>query len=195
MILAYHVIFACYGFWLPNDPRGSGSDFVRQSHLKSFGPPTKVTTRHSVAHQAHDQKRRLVAKTALQRPPVQLTGEQALHVAKGFAAYSHRGSLVIHACCIMPDHVHMVLARHRHPIERLVNLLKGAATRELIQAGVHPLSPAQRANRDSIWAANTGWVVYLNTPQAIRRCVKYVEMNPVKAGLRPQRWSFCHAVC
>ena len=28
MIIAYHVIFGMYGFWLPNDPRGSWSDFV-----------------------------------------------------------------------------------------------------------------------------------------------------------------------
>jgi hypothetical protein len=28
MILAYHSIFSMYGFWLPNDPRGSGSDYV-----------------------------------------------------------------------------------------------------------------------------------------------------------------------
>lgn len=28
MVLAYHVIFGAYGFWLPNDPRGSWSKFV-----------------------------------------------------------------------------------------------------------------------------------------------------------------------
>ncbi len=28
MIVAYHSIFCAYGFWLPNDPRGSWSDFV-----------------------------------------------------------------------------------------------------------------------------------------------------------------------
>ena len=28
MILGFHVVFGAYGFWLPNDPRGSWSDFV-----------------------------------------------------------------------------------------------------------------------------------------------------------------------
>jgi len=28
MVRAYHVIFGMYGFWLPNDERGSWSDFV-----------------------------------------------------------------------------------------------------------------------------------------------------------------------
>jgi hypothetical protein len=27
-VLAYHVVLGAYGFWLPNDPRGSWSDFV-----------------------------------------------------------------------------------------------------------------------------------------------------------------------
>ena len=49
MILAYHSIFSMYGFWLPNDPRGSGSDYVANWDLFRFGPATKVNTRHSVA--------------------------------------------------------------------------------------------------------------------------------------------------
>jgi len=28
MVRGYHVIFGMYGFWLPNDPRGSWSDYV-----------------------------------------------------------------------------------------------------------------------------------------------------------------------
>ena len=29
LVIAYHLIYTTYGFWLPNDPRGSWSDFVR----------------------------------------------------------------------------------------------------------------------------------------------------------------------
>ena len=50
MIQGYHVIFSTYGFWLPNDPRGSGSDVVRNKQLRKFGKATKVTTQQSVAH-------------------------------------------------------------------------------------------------------------------------------------------------
>jgi len=38
MIRAYHAIFTAYGFWLPNDPRGSWSDFVGSWELFRFGP-------------------------------------------------------------------------------------------------------------------------------------------------------------
>ncbi|MEX0703139.1 MAG: hypothetical protein WD069_13675 [Planctomycetales bacterium] len=50
MFHAYHVIFGAYGFWLPNDPRGSWSDFVGSWELLQFGRATKVTTRRSLAH-------------------------------------------------------------------------------------------------------------------------------------------------
>ncbi|HEY5314071.1 MAG TPA: hypothetical protein VIK18_16185 [Pirellulales bacterium] len=54
--IAYHIIFCAYGFWLPNDPRGSWSTFVGSKLLyRKFGPATKVTTRESLAHQPHDR--------------------------------------------------------------------------------------------------------------------------------------------
>ena len=65
MVLAYHSIFCARGFWLPNDPRGSGSDYVRCYELYAFGPATKTTERHSVAHRHHDRQKRLAAKQAL----------------------------------------------------------------------------------------------------------------------------------
>jgi hypothetical protein len=55
MIVAYHIIFSAYGFWLPNDPRGSWSDFIRSWELFRFGPATKTTARRSVAHREHDR--------------------------------------------------------------------------------------------------------------------------------------------
>ena len=45
MIHGYHAIFGAYGFWLPNDPRGSWSDFVGAWELFRFGPTTKSLER------------------------------------------------------------------------------------------------------------------------------------------------------
>ena len=54
-VLAYHVVLTCYGFWLPNDPRGSWSQFVRAFELyRVGGPATKVQTDRSLAHVTHD---------------------------------------------------------------------------------------------------------------------------------------------
>src|SRR6266508_1226427 len=97
-VLAFHVIFGAYGFWLPNDPRGSWSDFVASWELFRFGPATKTTSRRSVARAAHDRKARLAAKQALKYPAVQLNGHQALAAIHGFKAASKESDYIIHAC-------------------------------------------------------------------------------------------------
>jgi hypothetical protein len=87
MVLGYHVVFGVYGFWLPNDPRGSWSDFVGAWELFRFGPATKVQTRISLAHKPHDRIARQAAKEALpasastsDRPPGSGRGPRICHV-------------------------------------------------------------------------------------------------------------------
>jgi hypothetical protein len=70
MVYASHVIFCAYGFWLPNDPRGSWSDFVGSWELYRYGAATKVDTRESLAAAEHNRRERLAAKTALKYPAV-----------------------------------------------------------------------------------------------------------------------------
>src|SRR5450631_2263719 len=83
MIIASHVIFGTYGFWLPNDPRGSWSEFVGSWELVRFGRATKSLVRKELS--PAEEAQRLAAKQALQYPPVQLTGIQARAVGAGFA--------------------------------------------------------------------------------------------------------------
>jgi len=78
MVIAYHVIFSAYGFWLPNDPRGSWSDFVGAWELVRFGKATTVSTTRSLAAVPHDARLRREAKRALKHPPVAFTGTHAL---------------------------------------------------------------------------------------------------------------------
>jgi hypothetical protein len=37
LVIAYHLIWTGYGWWLPNDPRGGGSHTVRQDVLAELG--------------------------------------------------------------------------------------------------------------------------------------------------------------
>jgi hypothetical protein len=62
MILAAHVILSAYGFWLPSDPRGSWSDFVRAFDLLRFGDATKTDERNSLARSPHNSALRAAAK-------------------------------------------------------------------------------------------------------------------------------------
>lgn len=192
MVIAYHTIITNYGFWLPNDPRGSWSNYVRSWELfLAGGPATKVNTRRSVADVAHKRQQRMRAKEALVRPPVVFTGQQAQAVGSGFKQCVERSRFSIVACSIMPRHTHLVIDRPPYDAEQAANMLKGAATTELTRRGLHPFadSPYRNGRLPTPWARKQ-WIVYLNTIADVRRAIQYVERNPEKEGLRPQRWSF-----
>jgi len=184
MAIAWHLTFGMYGFWLPNDPRGSWSDYVFAKHLYVFGGATKVNTRRSRAHDAHDYQKRLEAKKHLKFPPAQLTGDQALAVSRGFKQVVTDTGLPVYACAIMPDHVHLVVGLHQRTVESLVNQLKSCATKQLTSAGKHPLE-----GRRSPWSRGY-WLVYLDTSEDVRAAIQYVRQNPERDGIREQNWSF-----
>jgi REP element-mobilizing transposase RayT len=185
------VIFGTYGFWLPNDPRGSWSDFVGAWELFRYGAATTTTERRSVAAASHDIHERLAAKTALTYPPVRFTGQQALAVGQGFATYAQSSGLTIWGCAILPDHVHLVLARFRLNVEPTVVQLKGAATRKLDEANLHPhaVMPRRQGRYPKAFARGE-WKVFLDSPADVIRAIRYVEQNPMKEGLPSQRWRF-----
>ena len=188
MVLAYHLIISAYGFWLPNDPRGSWSDFIRSYELfLAGGPATKTDSRSSVAGSAHDVKAREAAKAALKYPPVRYSGLQAQAIGVGCGKAVAEYGYTIHAAAILPDHAHFVVARHGRTIEQIRDHLKSRATRELNDRGLNPMS--RYPKNPSPWARK-GWHVFLNSADDIERAIRYVRMNPVKAGLPQQRWSW-----
>jgi hypothetical protein len=88
----------------------------------------------------------------------------------------------------------MVIGRHRCKVELLVNLLKGAATRRLLEEGLHPFGDRRTAEGrvPSCWARGR-WKVFLDSGAAIHRAIRYVEENPLKEGKQRQRWSLVSA--
>ena len=183
-MIAYHIIFGAYGFWLPNDPRGSWSAFVGSWELFRHGPATKTSTRRSLAGKSHNREQRVAGKLALKRPPVEFTAPQIDAVAAGFGAYVNKTGLDVYACAVLTDHIHLVVARQRLDPHKLVIQLKGAATNELTKRDIHPFDGAAKV------FARGEWVVFLDTADDVRRAVSYVEANPEKEGLPRQNWGF-----
>src|SRR3954466_10777800 len=95
----YHLILTAYGFWLPNDPRGSWSDFVGAWELYKFGPATKVSDKRSYAHDPHDRAARLTAKQSLKYPPVRFNSVQRSLIVEGFAEAVNSAGYQIFAGC------------------------------------------------------------------------------------------------
>src|SRR5207302_11457109 len=87
-----------------------------------------------------------------------------------------------YACAIMPDHIHLVIRRHRDWAEQMLSFLQDNSRAALITAG-------RRAPDHPVWGG-PGWKVFLSTPEEIRRCIEYVRNNPIRAGRPAQHWDF-----
>jgi REP element-mobilizing transposase RayT len=182
MILAFYSIFSLYGFWMPNDPRGSGSDYVASWELFRYGSATKTDSRHSVAAVPHDVVLRRAAKGALQHPPVLLNDRQIDLAVDGFARACAQSGYRLYACAVMPDHAHVVIGRHHRNIRQIVGHLKGQATLAVKRA-------EQWTGGESPMWGEHGWNVFLDDETAVRRAIQYVEDNPLKEGRPRQKWA------
>ncbi len=176
MVLAFHSIFCAYAFWLPNEDRGSGSDYVGSPDLLRFGPATKVQTRRSVAHHAYDRERKRDMQAALQHPPVRFDAEQIQIIARALLSTPY----VFHALAVMTEHVHAVTASGTRNIRQAVGHMKAEATRALRAAGHFLDQP--------VWGDH-GWNVFLDSEEDVQRACRYTEDNPPKERLPRQRWS------
>ena len=139
----------------------------------------------------HDFNVRRAAKESLVRPAVVLSGIQARAVARGVAKYVESSNVIVNACAILQDHVHLLVSRHRLDIETLASKFKAAATSSLSAEGLHPFAEQSYKNGKlpSPWAKKH-WSVFLGTDQDIGRTVKYINDNPIRHGMKPQRYRF-----
>ena len=97
-MLGLHLVISAYGFWPPNDPRGSWSSYVRAQQLYDIGgQATKVATTQSPANRRRDQKLRQRIRANLIYPPVTLTGIQARAVARGVTNVCPKIEFFVHA--------------------------------------------------------------------------------------------------
>ena len=189
MVQGYHVVFGTYGYWLPNDMRGSLSKFIAATELRHHCPPPRKNSDASFSVEQVNWQR--IAKQKLRYPEVFLDGHQALAVADGFVNAIKKSQLKMWACSILPQHVHLVLARHRFKVEYIVGLLKGEATKSLRLANIHPLSSFADGRGKIPTPRNVkSYHGFLESEQEIDDAIAYVDENPVKEGKKRQAWAF-----
>jgi REP-associated tyrosine transposase len=82
----------------------------------------------------------------------------------------------------MPDHVHLVIRKHRHRGEEMIEYFQRQS--RLADCFVDDLPSSH-----PIWA-DGGWVRFLDSPNAIQGRIRYVADNPEKAGSMRQSWPF-----
>jgi REP element-mobilizing transposase RayT len=184
MVIAYHLIWTAYGWWLPNDPRGSGSKHVNSARLLDLG---KLHQGRKQIQPSGRVVREFYEKAAplLKHPLLTFDEPARTALASAFEEEIARQNYTCWACAVMPDHVHILIRKHKHLAEEMAENLMRASREKLTTLG-------HRESSHPTWIDATGWKVYLD-PDDILRTIRYVELNPVKIGLPEQKWCFVKA--
>jgi REP element-mobilizing transposase RayT len=122
------------------------------------------------------------AAKKLKHPLLKLTHSDVMIVAQAFEEIIREENYTCYACAIMPDHVHMVIRKHKHVAEQMIENLQNASAVALLESGARP-------EDHPVWGG-PGWKVFLDSPEDIWRTIPYVEDNPTKMRLSRQTWSF-----
>jgi REP element-mobilizing transposase RayT len=181
IVIAYHLIWTAYGWWLPNDPRGSTSATIRNDVLADLG--TLHQGRKSVQPAAQDLRAFYAkAETKLKWPLLEFDAPVIEGVALAFAETIEIHRYTCYACVIMPDHIHIVIRKHNHLAEQMIPNFQESSRLRLRASGLRdPFHP--------LWGG-PGWKVFLDHPNEIRRTIRYVEENPVKLRMPVRKYSF-----
>ena len=142
IVIAYHLIWTAYGWWLPNDPRGSTSRRVASDVLAELGElhygRRKIQPPRRVVREFYDRAGE-VLKFAL----LELSAADVQAVAEGFSDAIARERYTCYACAIMPDHVHVLIRKHKHQAEQMIEVLQSASRLRLSTLGLrtpdHPV--------------------------------------------------------
>jgi REP element-mobilizing transposase RayT len=182
LVIAYHLGWTAYGWLLPNDPRGSRSTTIRSDVLAQLG---ELHQGRKLIQPPADEVRRFYEQAAdlLQHPLLTFDEGDVAEIAVAFAQVIEDERYTCYACAIMPDHVHVLLRKHKHQAEQMIEALRTASRAQLCTANRRPAD-------HPVWSGGTGWKVFLDHPDEVRRTIRYIEDNPVRLGLPEQHWPF-----
>jgi REP element-mobilizing transposase RayT len=179
VVIAHHLLSTAYGWWLPNDLRGSTSTCVACDVVAELG---ELHYGRKRVQPAGWEIRKFYrdAEKVLRHPLLLFGAEDVQVIAQAFADVIARERYTCYACAIMPDHIHLVVRKHKHTAEEMIANFQDTSRTALRAAG-------RRAPDHPVWAQG-GWKVYLDHPDDIRRTIPYVWNNPLKMRLPPQEW-------
>jgi REP element-mobilizing transposase RayT len=181
MVIAHHLIWTAYGYWLPNDPRGSMSKAIACDVITELGElhygRKKVQPSAREIQEFRDQSR-----SALKHPLLDFHPKEFSIVADALAEAIQEHKYTCYACAIMPDHVHILIRKHKHQAEEMLEIFQQNSRLRLRNAGL-------RTPDHPVWGG-PGWKVFQDTPTDIRRTIRYIDGNPAKWRLLPQHWPF-----
>ena len=182
MILGIHLVWTCYGWWFPNDPRGSWSKDVWSPELRELGK-NAARGRRSVQPSGDKLNKYIsTAQERLKHAPVELNGIMRRTAKTAIMRQARLNNYVIMALAVMPRHAHAVVLRHNHAQGRIVRGFKAVSSREirklLAASFTRRDDRAENSATDKIPVWSRGyWARFLNTEPDIKAAVDYVKSH------------------
>jgi len=182
-VIAYHLIWTAYGSWLPNDPRGSTSTTIASDPIAELGPlhygRRKIQPSRETVRQFYQR-----ADEVLEFRRILFAPQEFETIAAGLSEGVGENGYTCYAAAIMPDHVHLVIRKHRHAAEEMIARLQ-TRTRLAVYSQRADLLDAEHP----VWTTG-GWNGFLRTPKRVHAMIQYVEQNPIKQKLLAPDWPF-----
>lgn len=181
IVIAHHLVWTVYGRWLPNDPRGSNSEYIACDAIAELG-------------ELHHGRKRVQPAGWLIRDfyskasdvlayPLLTFDEATRHeVGAAFGEVVGAERYTCYACVVMPDHVHLLVRKHKHTAEQIIANFQSASRTHLAESHL-------RTTDHPTWGG-PGWKVFLDHPDEVRRTITYIEKNPLPYRLPVQQWAF-----
>ena len=181
IVIAHHIMWTLYGWWLPNDPRGSTSRTIRNDLVAELG---ELHFGRKTVQPAGRDIRAFYAQAAavLKHPLLSFSPPEFAAAAESIGTAVVACKYTCYAAAVMPDHVHLLIRKHRDLAEEMIEKIQALSRERLVERGL-------RVGDHPVWTRG-GWKVFLDHPDEVRRTIRYIETNPIKAGLASQRWTF-----
>lgn len=181
IVIAHHLVWTAYGWWLPNDPRGGNSQFIASEAIAQLGElhhgRKKIQPAGWVIRSFYEH-----AGEVLSYPLLTFAEAARDEVGAAFATVVEAERYTCYACAVMPDHVHLLIRKHKHTAEEMIARFQEGSRAHLIATG-------HREAYHPTWGG-PGWKVFLDHPDEVRRTIPYIEKNPLPLRLPKQEWPF-----
>jgi REP element-mobilizing transposase RayT len=181
MVIAHHLIWTNYGTWLPNDPRGGGSQQIATPRLAELGELHHGRKKIQPAGRILNEFRAF-AEPELKFNVIRFDANRIESVASGLADGILQHGYTCYACAVMPDHIHLLIRKHKHQAEEMIAYLQESSRLRLCEEYLNLL-------HHPIWTTG-GRKIFSRTPDDVRCVIRYIVDNPPQIGLPRQTWSF-----
>jgi REP element-mobilizing transposase RayT len=155
IVIAYHIMWTLYGWWLPNDPRGSTSRTIRNDLIADLGE--LHIGRKQIQPAGRDIRAFFnQAAATLRHPLLTLAPVEFAQVAEAIAHATEECKYTCYACAVMPDHVHLLIRKHKDLAEEMIEKIQALSRTRLVESGL-------REHDHPTWTRG-GWKVFLDHP-------------------------------